>query len=101
MKPRNEKILKSLITVIPALIFILLFWIGFRDLKIMKVMFFRISYFIMGMLALLWLIQVGRFLHHIRFSLWPFIKKYQYGLIIAPALTGIVFVSVPVNLETS
>ena len=66
----------------------------------MRMLFSRVSYYIIFLMVVLWIIQTAIFLRAINFSLIQLLSRFWPGILAAFVLTTLVFISVKVDFKT-
>ena len=94
---RHKTILK---TAIPIFLFIGIFLYSFKSKQKMIEVYGHAAFYFIFLLFILWTFQVILYLHHINFSLKPFIRTYWKGIVVSLIMTTIIFSSVPVHLKS-
>jgi len=77
----------------------LLLW-SLLDRQMMFTLFSNLSYYIVFLLVIVWVVQTAVFLKSLNFSLIGLLKNFWPGILIALVLTSLVFISVKVGFKT-
>jgi len=95
----GPKKFKVILALLPVIIFLGLFLYSFKSRDTMIWLFARTSYYFMFALCMIWLIQLCRYLAVLDLAPGEFFKAYWPGLVLALAVTAVVFATVPVQFK--
>jgi len=100
MNIQKQKLANYLISAVALIAFLFLLIYSLTSRKAMYDIFSYGSYYIAGLLIVVWIVQTSLVLKAGRFSLQGLLKKHWIGILVALVLTSFVFSSVKVGFKT-